>query len=95
MYSKGSDEMMRKRAIAALALMSCAAGAGATEGPCLSEMEAMYEAGRPEAAYELGRSHLLEAEGDPAFDFYYGVAAIDSGFAGEGGFAGFTCRACR
>ncbi len=47
------------------------------------EVKAMLEQGKPKDAYELGRQHP-ELLGDPAFDFYYGVAAVDSGNAGEG-----------
>ena len=47
------------------------------------EVKTMLEQGRAKEAYELGRQHP-ELLGDPVFDFYYGVAAIDSGNAGEG-----------
>lgn len=47
------------------------------------EIRALVEKGNAAAAYELGRKHR-DLIGDPAFDFYYGIAAIDSGHAGEG-----------
>lgn len=47
------------------------------------EVKAMLEQGKSKEAYELGRQHP-ELLGDPVFDFYYGVAAIDAGNAGEG-----------
>lgn len=46
-----------------------------------------YESGRAQQAYDLALIDLEEGEGDPAFDFYYGVAAIDSGHLNEGVFA--------
>src|SRR4029079_813601 len=39
--------------------------------------------GDSKAAYELAKKNSDQL-GDPAFDFYFGVAAIDSGHAGEG-----------
>ena len=47
------------------------------------EVKAMLEQGKAKEAYELGRQHP-ELFGEPTFDFYYGVAAIDAGNAGEG-----------
>jgi hypothetical protein len=47
------------------------------------DIKALLEKGDAKAAYELGRKHPEEL-GNPAFDFYFGVAAIDSGRAGEG-----------
>ena len=41
------------------------------------------ERGQAAQAYALGREHP-ESLGDPAFDFYFGIAAIDTGNAGEG-----------
>ncbi len=50
------------------------------------DIKALLERGDARAAYELGKKHPEEL-GNPAFDFYFGVAAIDSGRAGEGVFA--------
>jgi hypothetical protein len=47
------------------------------------EMKALIEQGKPGEAYDLGEQHS-EQLGDPAFDFFYGVAAVDSGHAGDG-----------
>jgi predicted Zn-dependent protease len=47
------------------------------------EVKTMLEQGKSKEAYELGRQHP-ELLGDPVFDFYYGLAAIDAGNAGEG-----------
>lgn len=46
-----------------------------------------YEAGQAQQAYDLALVDLEEGEGDPQFDFYLGVAAIDSGHINEGVFA--------
>ncbi len=47
------------------------------------DIKALLTKGGAKAAYELGKSHPDQL-GNPAFDFYFGVAAIDSGHAGEG-----------
>lgn len=47
------------------------------------DIKALLGKGDSRAAYELGRKHPEEL-GNPVFDFYFGVAAIDSGRAGEG-----------
>ena len=47
------------------------------------DIKALVEKGDAKGAYEFGKKHPGEL-GNPAFDFYFGVAAIDSGHAGEG-----------
>ena len=47
------------------------------------EVKALMEAGKPAEAYALGKQSP-ESLGDPAFDFFFGVAAIETGHAGEG-----------
>lgn len=47
------------------------------------EVRALLDQGRARDAYALARRHPEEL-GKPTFDFYYGIAAIDSGRAGEG-----------
>lgn len=47
------------------------------------EVKAALEAGRAAEAYAIGKKYR-DALGDPAFDFYFGIAAIDTGNAGEG-----------
>ncbi|MGE5638513.1 MAG: tetratricopeptide repeat protein [Clostridia bacterium] len=47
------------------------------------EVRALVEAGKAADAYQLGHK-TPEALGDPAFDFYFGVAAVESGHAAEG-----------
>ena len=49
----------------------------------VDDIKALAEKGDARGAYELGKKHPGEL-GNPAFDFYFGIAAIDSGHAGEG-----------
>jgi opacity protein-like surface antigen len=64
-------------AVAAIVASHLAHGAPA------NEIRALLEQGRAREAYELARRHPEEL-GKPEFDFYYGIAAVDSGRAGEG-----------
>ncbi len=67
------------RALGALLVFAsfCAAAAP------VDEVRTLLEQGRAAEAYALGRRHAEEL-GKPDFDFYYGIAAVDSGHAGEG-----------
>ena len=47
------------------------------------DIKALVEKGDAKGAYELGRNNP-DQFGNSSFDFYFGVAAIDSGHAGEG-----------
>lgn len=47
------------------------------------ELKTLLEQGSPAAAYALAKKNPQEL-GIPVFDFYFGIAAIDSGHAGEG-----------
>ncbi len=47
------------------------------------DMRVLLEKGQAAEAYALGRGHPEEL-GKPEFDFYYGIAAVDTGHAGEG-----------
>jgi hypothetical protein len=47
------------------------------------DIKALLGKGDAKAAYTLAKKHPSEL-GKPSFDFYFGVAAIDSGHAGEG-----------
>ncbi len=53
----------------------------------VDDISQLYAAGNPQAAFEKALEHLAEGEGDPRFDFAYGVAAIDAGFTSQGVFA--------
>lgn len=47
------------------------------------EMRSLLEQNKAQDAYQLGRASP-DLLGDPAFDFFYGIAAIDAGHPGEG-----------
>lgn len=47
------------------------------------EVKSLVEQGQSAQAYDFGKLHPDEL-GNPSFDFYFGVAAIDVGHAGEG-----------
>jgi hypothetical protein len=64
----------------AFALMSLAPAALAAPG---DEVKVLLEKGDAAAAYAEGKKHPDQL-GDPAFDFYFGIAAIDAGHPGEG-----------
>ena len=53
----------------------------------LEQIEDHYRQGRIEEAYKLANQYLPEGEGDPAFDYLYGIIAIDSGDLSMGVFA--------
>jgi tetratricopeptide (TPR) repeat protein len=53
----------------------------------LETLQRLYRQGDAQGAYELATRARGPHEGDPDFDFYYGLAAIDSGHASEGVFA--------
>ncbi len=55
---------------------------GAASAPA-DEVRALVEKNRSAEAYALGLKHEAEL-GNPEFDFYFGIAAIDSGHAGDG-----------
>ncbi len=67
-------------ALILLQILFCATPA--TAAPA-DDIKALIEKGNSAAAYALAKKHP-EQLGNPAFDFYFGVAAIDSGHAGEG-----------
>ena len=47
------------------------------------DVKALLEQGKPKEAYQLGREQPDQL-GNPSFDFFYGIAALDGGNAGEG-----------
>jgi len=53
----------------------------------LKTLQSLFESMKRTQAYAYARHYLPEMEGDPYFDYYYGVSAIDSGNASEGVFA--------
>ena len=73
---------MRGFAVAALAAVILAAS-GLARGAPADEVRALLDQGRSKDAYELA-SRYPDELGKPEFDFYYGIAAVDSGHAGAG-----------
>ncbi|WP_165904759.1 hypothetical protein [Sulfurisoma sediminicola] len=57
--------------------------AGAAQAAPADEVKALLEQKSAVEAYSLGRANPGEM-GNPTFDFFYGIAAIDAGHAGEG-----------
>lgn len=64
------------------AVFLLAATSAANAAPA-DDLKALIEKGDSAAAYALGKKNPQEL-GIPVFDFYFGVAAVDSGHAGEG-----------
>ncbi len=52
-------------------------------GAMVDDLKALIENNQTAAAYSFGLAHP-EGLGEPEFDFYFGIAAIDQGHAGEG-----------
>jgi len=73
---------MRRLMLAAGAAILALACRAAIAAPA-DDMRVLLEQGRAAEAYALGRKHPEEL-GKPEFDFYFGVAAVDTGHAGEG-----------
>jgi len=73
---------MPRLLLAACAAMLVTFSDAALAAPA-DELRALLEQGKSAEAYALGRRHPEEL-GKPDFDFYYGIAAVDSGHAGEG-----------
>ena len=71
---------LRHRLAALLIFSICATAA---LGAPADDIKALLEKGQAAEAYELGRMHQEEL-GNPFFDFYFGVAAVGAGRAGEG-----------
>jgi len=53
----------------------------------MDQLSSLFEQYKRNQAYQYASQYLAEQEGDPYFDYYYGVSAIDSGFASQGVFA--------
>lgn len=72
--------------IGLLRLALCTALAAATQGVRAApadEIKALMLQGKSAEAYTWGRQ-FPDQLGDPQFDFYFGVAAVDAGHSGEG-----------
>ncbi len=53
----------------------------------IQKLQQLIDTGNSTQAYDYASSERANYEGDPVFDYYYGIAAIDSGNASEGVFA--------
>lgn len=53
----------------------------------MKQLSSLFDLNQRGKAYQYASQYLAEQEGDPYFDYYYGVSAIDSGFASQGVFA--------
>lgn len=70
------------------ALLGLSLQAAAQETPAVvTEMRSLIDQGNFREAYLLAQEDLFENEGDPEFDFYYGLAALESGRPDEAVFA--------
>lgn len=62
--------------------------ANSAENPApYSEMDSLITASQHQEAFDLGQTRLEEWEGDPDFDFLYGLAALESGNSNEAVYA--------
>lgn len=50
----------------------------------LEKLKALFDNNQSRDAYEYALSDLDHSAGNPVFDYYYGVTAIDNGFAADG-----------
>ncbi len=64
-----------------------AGAAGAAESNVLQEAQALLSSSRAREAYELLSAHEADWAGAPLFDYLLGMAALDSGRAGEAVFS--------
>ena len=63
------------------------ANAAESEAELVTQMNALIEMGRYQEAYVLGQTGLFDYEGEPNFDFAYGLASLESGRPDEAVFA--------
>lgn len=85
----GRASSYRGRLAACLALVALllAAVPAAHAQVDVERLAELVRAGDYEAAYELAHEHVGEMAGNVEFDFYYGIAAVDTGNLSEGIFA--------
>lgn len=53
----------------------------------LQHLQSLFVTYHRQAAYDYAKQYVKEMEGNPYFDYFYGVSAIDTGHASEGVFA--------
>ncbi|MEX2577276.1 MAG: hypothetical protein WD382_11570 [Halofilum sp. (in: g-proteobacteria)] len=86
MRDPGVRGALRRTAVCLAALLfSTQAALGAD--PSADRLRALVTGGQYPAAFELARALRSEREGEPRFDFHYGVAALETGHLGEAVFA--------
>lgn len=73
----------RGKAVICIGLLAIVTSASAVFAAPADDIKALLDKGDAAGAYTLGKNHPDQL-GNPQFDFYFGVAAIDSGRAGEG-----------
>lgn len=79
---RGSDLNFVKIRCTAVAALFVSSSTGLLAAP-VDEVKALAQAGNTADAYTLGKQHP-EAMGDPVFDFFFGIAAVETGHAGDG-----------
>jgi hypothetical protein len=70
---------MKKKALALWLTVSCSAVFALPA----DEIRGQLEKNNPKEAYAIGKANV-ESLGDPLFDFWFGIAAMDAGSPGEG-----------
>ena len=53
----------------------------------LQHLQSLFASYKRQAAYDYATQFVKQMEGDPYFDYFYGVSAIDTGHASQGVFA--------
>jgi tetratricopeptide (TPR) repeat protein len=85
---RGEARVRVRAGIAALVLACGSAGGTATAAPdALATIKELVAQGQFQRAYEQATASEARYEGDPEFDFYYGMAALESGYFPEAIFA--------
>ena len=78
---------MARFILLAVLLLSSSFQVLAAEAFDMEKMKDMFNKYQRKQAYEYASEYLDSMEGDPYFDYFYGVSAIDAGHASEGVFA--------
>lgn len=73
--------------VALATLLALPAGAAESADPAIANLNQLIASNRYEEAYTLATQLMAEHEGDPEFDFLYGLAAMETGRANEAVFA--------
>jgi len=53
----------------------------------MQQLQSLFKSYQRQAAYDYASQYVTQMEGDPYFDYFYGVSAIDAGHASQGVFA--------